>query len=100
MISVSHILIFSLILFLLGFWSLMINKNILFIFISLEIMINSISVALVCISSYWNHIDGAILYILLITISAIELSINLLLLIQCYQKKNILSIDKLSEMVG
>ncbi|CAL4042334.1 NADH-quinone oxidoreductase subunit K [Buchnera aphidicola (Phyllaphis fagi)] len=99
MISLFYALLFSSILFLIGLISLIIFRNLLFMFISLEIMMNAISLAFVFTSSYWHQVDGQIMYILSITLSAIEASISLSLLLQCYRRNNnTLNIDELSEI--
>ncbi|QCI27123.1 NADH-quinone oxidoreductase subunit NuoK [Buchnera aphidicola] len=99
MISLLNCFFLSILLFLLGLSAILFNKNLLFILIGLEIMINSISLLFVFISDYWNHIDGQIMYIFIITLSAIEASISLALLIQHFKKVYTLNINKLSEIV-
>ncbi|XBC44514.1 MAG: NADH-quinone oxidoreductase subunit NuoK [Buchnera aphidicola (Schlechtendalia peitan)] len=100
MIPLSHGLILSSILLILGLTSLLIHKNILLILISLEIMINAVALALVTVGSYWNQVDGQIMYILVITLGASESGIGLALLVQCYRRFKTLNINKLSEMHG
>ncbi|WP_343183203.1 NADH-quinone oxidoreductase subunit NuoK [Buchnera aphidicola (Neophyllaphis podocarpi)] len=98
MIFLSHGLILSAILFILGLSSLIIRRNLLFIFISIEVMMNSSALALVISGNYWNNDDGSIMYILAITIAAAEASISLAFLIQFYRRYKHLNIDILSEI--
>ncbi|XBC40891.1 MAG: NADH-quinone oxidoreductase subunit NuoK [Buchnera aphidicola (Nurudea yanoniella)] len=100
MIPLFHGLFLSSVLLILGFLSLIIHKNILCMLISLEIMLNAAALALVVVGSYWNQVDGQIMYILIVTLGASESGIGLALLIQCYRKFKTLNIDKLSEMHG
>ncbi|XBC38327.1 MAG: NADH-quinone oxidoreductase subunit NuoK [Buchnera aphidicola (Floraphis choui)] len=100
MISLFHGLALSSILLILGLISLLIHKNVLFMLISLEIMINAVALASVVVGSYWNQVDGQIMYILIITFGASESGIGLALLVQCYRQFRTLNIDKLSEMHG
>ncbi|ANF16959.1 NADH:ubiquinone oxidoreductase subunit K [Buchnera aphidicola (Schlechtendalia chinensis)] len=100
MIPLSHALILSSILLILGLTSLLIQKNILLMLISLEIMINAVALALVVVGSYWNQVDGQIMYILIITLGASESGIGLALLVKCYKRFKTLNINKLSEMHG
>lgn len=97
MIPLSHGLILASTLFILGLISLIIRRNLLFILISLEIMINASAFAFILLSSYWGQTEGQIMYILIITIAASETSIALALLIQFYKTKQTLNIDLLSE---
>jgi NADH-quinone oxidoreductase subunit K len=100
MVSLFHGLFLSLILFILGLTSLIIRRNILFILISLEIMMNAAVLALIVVSSYWHQVDGQIMYIFSITLAASEASIALALLLQIYRRYKTLNIDILSEMHG
>ncbi|QCI25384.1 NADH-quinone oxidoreductase subunit NuoK [Buchnera aphidicola (Sitobion avenae)] len=100
MISLFHGLFLSLILFILGLTSLIVRRNILFILISLEIMMNSAGLALIVVGSYWHQPDGQIMYIFAITLAASEASIALALLLQLYRRNKTLNIDILSEMNG
>ncbi|HXK00387.1 MAG TPA: NADH-quinone oxidoreductase subunit NuoK [Buchnera sp. (in: enterobacteria)] len=100
MISMFHGLILSCILFVLGAVSIVIRRNVLFILIGLEIMMNSVALAFIVIGSYWGQADGQIMYILIITVAASEASIGLALLLQLYRLHKTLDIDTLSRMRG
>ncbi|QIQ41211.1 MAG: NADH-quinone oxidoreductase subunit NuoK [Buchnera aphidicola (Aphis urticata)] len=100
MISLFHGLCVSLILFMLGLTSLIVRRNMLFILMSLEIMINAAALSLVIVSTYWKQPDGQIMYIIAITLAASEASIALALLLQLYRNKKTLNVNLLSEMSG
>ncbi|WP_136130830.1 NADH-quinone oxidoreductase subunit NuoK [Candidatus Pantoea edessiphila] len=99
MINLQHGLILSIILFMIGLTSLMIRRNLLFILVGLEIMINAAALALVFAGSCWGQIDGQIMYIMAISLAASEASIGLALLIQLHRYKS-LNIDNMNEMHG
>ena len=100
MIPLQHGLILAAILFVLGLTGLLIRRNLLFMLISLEIMINAAALALVVAGSYWQQPDGQVMYILAITLAAAEASIGLALLLQMYRRRQTLNIDTVSEMRG
>ncbi|WP_425619742.1 NADH-quinone oxidoreductase subunit NuoK [Buchnera aphidicola] len=100
MISLFPGLFLSLTLFILGLTSLMIRRNIFFLLISLEIMVNAAGLALITVGSYWKQVDGQIMYIFVITLAASEASIALALLLQLYKRNKTLNIDILNEMKG
>ena len=79
MIPLTHGLILAAILFVLGLTGLVIRRNLLFMLISLEIMINAAALAFVVAGSYWGQADGQIMYILAISLAAAEASIGLAL---------------------
>lgn len=100
MIPLQHGLILAAILFVLGFAGLIIRRNLLFMLISLEIMINAAALAFVIAGSCWGQADGQIMYILAISLAAAEAAIGLALLLQLHRRRNNLDIDTVSEMRG
>ncbi|VFP87037.1 NADH-quinone oxidoreductase subunit NuoK [Candidatus Erwinia haradaeae] len=98
MIPLHHGLILATSLFCLGLTGVMIRRNLLFMLISLEIMLNAAALALVVAGSYWNQADGQIMFIFAISLSAAETSIGLALLLQLYYRTKNLDIDTVSGM--
>ncbi len=96
----THGLILAAILFVLGLTGLVIRRNLLFMLISLEIMINAAALAFVVAGSYWGQADGQIMYILAISLAAAEASIGLALLLQLHRRRQNLNIDSVSELRG
>ena len=87
-------------LFTLGLAGLMVRRNILFILMSLEVMMNATGLAFVVAGSRWAQADGQIMFILVITLAAAEASIGLAILLQLYRRFHTLDIDAASEMRG
>ncbi|HGE8940277.1 TPA: NADH-quinone oxidoreductase subunit NuoK [Salmonella enterica subsp. enterica] len=100
MIPLTHGLILAAILFVLGLTGLVIRRNLLFMLIGLEIMINASALAFVFAGSYWGQTDGQVMYILAISLAAAEASIGLALLLQLHRRRQNLNIDSVSEMRG
>ncbi|MDR5616107.1 NADH-quinone oxidoreductase subunit NuoK [Arsenophonus sp.] len=100
MILLQHGLILAAILFVLGLSCLLIRRNLLFMLIGLEIMINSAALAFVVAGSYLGQADGQVMYILTISLAAAEASIGLALLLQLHRHRQNLNIDEVSEMRG
>lgn len=100
MISLLHGLGLSVILFILGLIGIVIRRNLFFILLSLEIMINASALAFVVVGSYLNQEDGQIMYLLIVTAAASESAIILALLLQLYRRYYTLNIDNISELRG
>ena len=100
MIPLQHGLILAAILFVLGLTGLLVRRNLLFMLISLEVMINAAAFAFIVAGSYWGQPDGQVMYILAISLAAAEASIGLALLLQLYRRRHTLNIDTVSEMRG
>ena len=87
-------------LFCIGLVGLMVRRNILFILMSLEVMMNAAALAFVVAGARWGAADGQVMFILVITLAAAEASIGLAILLQLYRRFNTLDIDAASEMRG
>nr|WP_298164945.1 NADH-quinone oxidoreductase subunit NuoK [uncultured Pseudomonas sp.] len=99
-IPMEHGLALAAVLFSLGLVGLMVRRNILFVLMSLEVMMNAAALAFVVAGARWAHADGQIMFILVITLAAAEASIGLAILLQLYRRFNTLDIDAASEMRG
>ena len=99
-IPMEHGLALAAVLFSLGLVGLMVRRNILFVLMSLEVMMNAAALAFVVAGARWAQADGQIMFILVITLAAAEASIGLAILLQLYRLFNTLDIDAASEMRG
>ncbi|MEZ3187009.1 NADH-quinone oxidoreductase subunit NuoK [Pseudomonas sp. LM13] len=99
-IPLEHGLAVAALLFSLGLVGLMVRRNILFMLMSLEIMMNSAGLAFVVAGSRWGQPDGQVMFILVITLAAAEAAIGLAILLQLYRRFNTLDVDAASEMHG
>jgi NADH-quinone oxidoreductase subunit K len=99
-IPLEHGLIVAIILFALGFVGIMVRRNILFMLISIEIMMNAAAMAFVIAGSRWLQADGQIMFIMILTLAAAEASIGLAIVLRLYRQFHSLDIDAASEMRG
>lgn len=100
MIVLNHYLLLSVILFAIGGIGIMRRKNLLMLFFSTEILLNSANIALVAISKYYGNLDGQIFALFIIAIAASEVAVGLGLLIIMYRRYRTLDLDKISAMKG
>ncbi|MGK4473429.1 NADH-quinone oxidoreductase subunit NuoK [Aeromonas molluscorum] len=99
-IPMEHGLLLAAMLFCIGLCGLLIRRNLLFILMSIEIMMNASALAFVVAGSRWGQPDGQIMYILVISLAAAEASVGLALLLQLYRRYQTLNVDIVSEMRG
>ena len=99
-IPMEHGLALSGVLFSLGLMGLLVRRNILFMLMSLEIMLNASALAFVVAGSRWVQADGQIMFMLIITLAACEASVGLALLLQLYRRFGSLDVDAASQMKG
>jgi NADH-quinone oxidoreductase subunit K len=99
-VPLEHGLIVATILFALGFSGVMVRRNILFVLISIEIMMNAAAMAFVVAGSRWLQPDGQIMFIMILTLAAAEASIGLAIVLRLHRQFHSLDIDAASEMRG
>ena len=99
-IPFDHGLILASLLFVLGLTGVMIRRNILFVLMSIEVMMNAAALAFVLAGSRWGQPDGQVMFIFILTLAAAEASVGLAILFQLYRRFHSVDIDVVSEMHG
>ncbi|MCG7599491.1 NADH-quinone oxidoreductase subunit NuoK [Halomonas sp. McH1-25] len=99
-IPMEHGLILASVLFALGLVGLMVRRNMVFVLMSLEIMLNAAGLAFIVAGTAWGQPEGQAMFLLVITLAAAEASVGLALLIQLYHRFKTLDIDAASRMQG
>lgn len=88
------------ILFALGLIGVLVRRNIIFILLSIEIMLNAAGLAFIVAGSHWAQPDGQIMFILILSMAAAEVSVGLALVLQLHRRFKTLDIDAASQMRG
>lgn len=99
-VSMEHGLLLASALFALGLLGLLLRRNVLFVLMSLEVMLNSAALAFVSAGSRWAQPDGQIMFVLIVTLAASEAAVGLALVLQVYRRYVSLDLDGLSGMKG
>jgi NADH-quinone oxidoreductase subunit K len=87
-------------LFILGLLGVLMRRNILFVLMSIEVMLNAAGLAFVVAGSRWGQPDGQVFFMFILAMAAAEVSVGLALLIQLYHHFRTLDIDAASKMRG
>jgi NADH-quinone oxidoreductase subunit K len=95
-----HVIVLAAMLFTLGLVGLIVRRNIFFLLISIEIMLNAAGLAFVAAGARWSQPDGQVMFLFIITIAAAEVSIGLALILRLYQQFHTLDVDAASELKG
>ncbi len=93
-------LILAGILFVLGLIGLLVRRNIIFMLMSIEIMLNAAGLAFIIAGSRWTQPDGQVMFIFILTMAAAEVSVGLALILQIYHRFKTLDADSLDKMKG
>ncbi|HRK52921.1 MAG TPA: NADH-quinone oxidoreductase subunit NuoK [Cyclobacteriaceae bacterium] len=99
-IPAEYGLILASVLFTLGLVSLLIRRNIIFMLISVEIMLNAAGIAFIVAGSKWAQPDGQVMFIFILTMAAAEVSVGLALILQMYHQLKTLDSDAANKMKG
>jgi NADH-quinone oxidoreductase subunit K len=99
-IPIESGLILAGILFMLGLISVLIRRNIIFMLISVEIMLNAAGLAFIVAGSRWAQPDGQVMFIFILTMAAAEVSVGLALILQIYHQLKTLDSDAANKMKG
>ena len=99
-IPIEHGLILASILFAIGLIGVLTRRNIVFVLMSLEIMLNASALAFIVAGSRWGEADGQIMFIMILTLAAAEVAIGLGLIIQMFRQFKTIDINVLSDMKG
>ena len=83
-VSIEIQILFAGILFLIGLTGLLMRRNIIFMLMSIEIMLNSAGLVFVIAGSHWGQVDGQIMFIFILTAAAAGVSVGLALILQMY----------------
>jgi NADH-quinone oxidoreductase subunit K len=97
-ISLEHYLVVSVILFCLGLLGVIVRRNLLVIYMGLELMLNAANLALVAFSRFNNNLDGQVFVFFIITVAAAEVSVGLALIVALYRKRQTALVENLTLM--
>jgi len=88
------------ILFSLGLTGLLVRRNLIFVLMSLEVMLNAAGLAFVIGGSRWHQADGQVMFVFILAMAAAEVAVGLALVVQIYHRVKSLDVDAISEMRG
>jgi NADH-quinone oxidoreductase subunit K len=97
-VGLQHYLAVSFLLFALGLFGVIIRRNVLVIYMCLELMLNAANLALVAFSRFNNNLDGQVFVFFTITVAAAEVAVGLALIVALYRKKQTAHVEDLTTM--
>ncbi len=100
MVPPSHCLLVSVVLFGLGVAGFLIRRNVITVFMSIELMLNAVNLAFVTFSRLLGDLDGQLFVFFVIVVAAAEAAVGLAVIIALYRTRESLSIDDLDSMKG
>ncbi|MBI5571611.1 MAG: NADH-quinone oxidoreductase subunit NuoK [Desulfomonile tiedjei] len=99
-VPMEHGLLLAGILFGLGFLGVLVRRNIVFMLMCVEIMLNAAALAFVAAGSRWAQPDGQVMFIFILTVAAAEVAVGLALVLQFYRGFRTVDMDAADRMRG
>lgn len=87
-------------LFLVGFFGVIFRRNTIIIYMSIELMLNAINLALVAFSRFNNTMDGSIFVFFIMTVAAAEVAVGLAIIVMLYRQKQTVLVNELNQLKG
>lgn len=97
-VGLEHYLLVSAALFCLGLLGVIARRNLLVIYMSLELMLNAANLALVAMSRFNNNLNGQVMVFFIITVAAAEVAVGLALIVALYRKRRSAHVEDLTTM--
>jgi NADH-quinone oxidoreductase subunit K len=100
MLTVNHFLILSAVLFSVGTIGVLIRRNPLIMFMSIELMLNAANLAFVAFARYLNHLDGQVIVFIVLTVAAAEVAIGLAIIVAVFRARATVNVDDANSLKG
>lgn len=97
-IGLEHYLMVSGLLFALGLAGVVIRRNALVVYMSLEMMLNASNLALIAFSKYNAALNGQVLVFFTITVAAAEVAVGLAIIVALFRRKQTVRVDEMSSL--
>jgi NADH-quinone oxidoreductase subunit K len=96
MIELWHYQIVAALLFLMGVLGVLIRRNVIVIFMCIELMLNAANLSLIAFSRAWNNVDGQVFVFMVIVVAAVEVAVGLAIIVSLVRNRDTVNIEDLS----
>ncbi|HKD70139.1 MAG TPA: NADH-quinone oxidoreductase subunit NuoK [Candidatus Binataceae bacterium] len=94
----SYFMGLSAILFCIGVAGVLLRRNIIIIFMSIELMLNAVNLAFVALSRAWGSVDGQAIVFFVMTVAAAEAAVGLGIILSIYRNRETVNADEINLM--
>jgi NADH-quinone oxidoreductase subunit K len=88
------------VLFGLGLWGALVRRNLIFLLLSIEIMLNAAALAFIVAGARWGQADGQVAYLFVLTMAAAEVAVGLAIVLRLHERLGTLNGDEASQLKG
>jgi NADH-quinone oxidoreductase subunit K len=94
-IPISYFLILSAILFSLGVIGVVVRRNAIIIFMSIELMLNAVNLTFIAFSNYLGNVEGQIFVFMVMVVAAAEVAVGLAIIVAIYRVRETVHVDEI-----
>src|SRR6201999_1050007 len=98
MVPIAYYLILAAVLFSIGVCAFLIKRNVITIFMSIELMLNAVNLTFVAFAHMWHRIEGQIFVFFVMVVAAAEAAVGLAIIIAVFRTRNTLNVDQVNLM--
>lgn len=98
MVPVSYYLILSAVLFSIGVGAFLIKRNIVTVFMSIELMLNAVNLTFIAFAGKWHQVSGQIFVLFVMVVAAAEAAVGLAIIIAIFRSRSTLNVDQVDLM--
>ncbi|HTA84663.1 MAG TPA: NADH-quinone oxidoreductase subunit NuoK [Silvibacterium sp.] len=98
MVPIVYYLILSAILFSIGVAAFLIKRNIISVFMSIELMLNAVNLTFIAFANHWHQVSGQIFVFFVMVVAAAEAAVGLAIIIAIFRTRSTLNVDQIDLM--
>ena len=98
MVPISYYLVLAAILFSIGVCAFLIKRNVITIFMSIELMLNAVNLTFIAFAHMWHRIEGQIFVFFVMVVAAAEAAVGLAIIIALFRARQTLNVDQVNLM--
>src|SRR5712692_10168424 len=98
--TVNHYLILSAVIFSIGAIGVLVRRNPLIMFMSIELMLNAANLAFVAFARYLNNLDGQVIVFIVLTVAAAEVAVGLAIIVAVFRARATVNVDEANSLKG
>ena len=98
LVPTAYYLILAAMLFSIGIAAFLIKRNVITIFISIELMLNAVNLTFVAFAHMWHQVSGQIFVFFVMVVAAAEAAVGLAIIISIYRTRQTLNVDEIDLM--
>ncbi len=96
MVTLNHYLVLSALLFSIGVAGVLLRRNAIIIFMSIELMLNAVNLSFIAFARYLDSLDGQIFVLFVMAVAAAEVAVGLAIIIAIFKRKSTADVDRVN----